>query len=95
MRGGKEHLSFRWCIENDFMVYVVPDRYDPNGKAYKYFRVAVRKGGISSRGKDIHYEGVKTYTSKEVLGEVLHKSQEEAEAAAIELRIKLKERYGV
>ena len=33
-------INFKWCIENDFQVYVKPINYSKN------FKIAVRKGGI-------------------------------------------------
>ena len=40
--------SFKWCVDNDWQVYIrlIGARY----------RIAIRKGGISSCGKDYYYE---------------------------------------
>ena len=40
--------NFRWCVENDFQVYLVP--MDSQGKG-KY-KIAVRRRGITTEGKD-------------------------------------------
>ena len=37
--------DFNWCIDNDWQVYIIPG-------TYKDHRIGVRKGGISSHGKD-------------------------------------------
>jgi hypothetical protein len=59
--------NFKWCIENDFQVYIVPE--------HSFARICVRKGGITSEGKDFYYtNGVKVNTL-EKRGTVLYKSQ--------------------
>lgn len=68
----QDYLSdFRWCIENDFQVYIKPINYSGN------FKVAIRKGGISTRGKDSLYCKIKKTTiySSENLGSKLYKNQ--------------------
>lgn len=64
--------DFRWAIQNDWQVYVKPY----GGGAY----IAVRKGGISSCGKDYHYDRVTglEYYSNEVVGTVYYKSIDKA-----------------
>lgn len=64
--------DFRWCVDNDYQIYVK--------KVSDGFRVAVRKGGISSCGKDYHRDRMTgmEYYSRESLGEVLHKKAESA-----------------
>jgi hypothetical protein len=64
----KTAYYFRWCIENDFQVYIKPESY--------YFKIAIRKGGITSNGKDFHYDrdtGMEYY-SNERTGSVRYKS---------------------
>jgi len=87
-------LNFNWCVDNDFMVYVVPDRFDPSGRASRCFRVAVRRGGITTCGLEFKKIMGTIRTSKEVVGSVLYKTQLEAEESLPELRRKLRERYG-
>ena len=70
----KSHFNedFKWCIDNDFQVYI---KLVGKG-AY----IAVRKGGISSCGKDNHYDKITSmeYTSKENLGKIYYKTVQEA-----------------
>ena len=64
----KTIIYFKWCIENDFQVYIKPESY--------YFKIAIRKGGISSNGKDFYYDRDTDfeYTSSEKIGSVRYKS---------------------
>jgi hypothetical protein len=62
---------FRWCIDSDIQVYIKPESY--------YYRIAIRKGGITSNGKDFHYDGYIDRTSSEVLGTVKYKTVADAE----------------
>ena len=63
----------KWCIDNDYQVYIKPD--GPGA------RICVRHGGISSCGKDNYYDPDRKVwlKSKEVVGQVYHKSQEKAQ----------------
>jgi len=65
---------FRWCIENDYQVYIKPDSY--------LYRIAIRKGGITSNGKDFHYDRENDFehTSSERIGSVRYKSVDIASA---------------
>ncbi len=65
--------DFKWCIENDFQVYVKP-------VALKQFKIAIRRGGISTNGKDMHYCRIKEITlrSTETLGPQIYQNQKEA-----------------
>jgi hypothetical protein len=68
--------DFKWCIDNDFQVYVVPlvDNDIPTGE----YKIGVRRGGINSLGKDaVELNGV-IYRSKETLSELTFKNQKEA-----------------
>lgn len=70
----KTAYYFRWCIENDFQVYIKPESY--------YYKIAIRKGGITSNGKDFHYDrdtGMEYY-SNERTGSVRYKSVDMASA---------------
>ncbi|HAY88482.1 MAG TPA: hypothetical protein DCY51_03500 [Bacteroidetes bacterium] len=87
----KKISDFRWCIDNDFQVYVKPfDNYAGCNK----FVVVVRKGGISSEGLDVLYKDGKTYKSKEIVGEKIYKNTKEASEAVVRLHSELRERYG-
>jgi hypothetical protein len=70
----KTTFYFRWCIENDFQVYIKPESY--------YYKIAIRKGGITSNGKDFHYDrdtGMEYYSSERT-GSVRYKTVEMASA---------------
>ena len=64
--------DLKWCIDNDWQVYILP-------VGYKETRIAIRKGGISSHGKDLYVDknGIEHY-STEIIGQVSYKSQKEA-----------------
>ena len=78
--------DFRWCIENDWQVYVVP--YGNQAK------IGIRKGGISSHGKNYHTEKGIVYRSTEQLGEKIYDTQQEAGVEACYVMKKLKQKYG-
>jgi hypothetical protein len=59
------------CIELDYQVYIKPI----DGQ----FCIAIRRGGISSCGKDWHRENGNEYTSTEVLGSMRYKTVQKAE----------------
>jgi hypothetical protein len=79
--------SFKWCVDNDWQVYIrfIGARY----------RIAIRKGGISSCGRDYYYDKDtgETFTSEENLGSVMYKKQEEAESKIWEVYAYLRKRY--
>ena len=80
------HSDLKWCIENDWQVYVVPSLGGP--------KIGVRKGGISSCGKDYHVDNTgKPHYSSEQLGQNVYKSQSEAGVEAAILMKKLREKY--
>lgn len=67
MRAQEKMTDFNWCIENDFQVYIIPE--------HSFARICIRKGGITSEGKDFYYtNGIKVNTL-ERKGSVLYKSQ--------------------
>jgi len=77
--------AFSWCVKNDFQVYIQQivdkkstdkgDFYVPTGK----FKIAVRRGGISSEGKDEIYLNGRKIKSKVTLSEMTFRSQADAE----------------
>lgn len=82
--------DFRWCIKNDFQVYIKPMNHSKN------FKIAVRKGGISTNGKDSFYckkKGMTIY-SRETLGSELYKNQEKAMSVLPSVYKYLREKYG-
>lgn len=85
-----DYKNFRWCIENDFQVYIKPE--DNSGNC----RIAIRKGGISTDGKPSKYDKEKGVTlySKETVGEVVYKKQKHAMEKLPEVYAYLRKRYG-
>lgn len=87
----KETKSFysdlKWCIDNDWQVYVVPT-------IAKYCKIAIRKGGITTDGKDYKYINGIRHTSQEYLGGIEYKTQKEAQAAMPDVYEKLRKKYG-
>ena len=45
--------DFKWCIDNDWQVYIKPINTI-------HYKIAIRKGGISTNGKDKFYDSKKT-----------------------------------
>lgn len=81
--------DFMWCVENDFQVYT---KAYPGNRA----KIAFRRGGISSRGKDRYYDketGI-TYTSEEREGKIIFKNQLEASKYLPYFYKQLIKRYG-
>jgi hypothetical protein len=92
--------AFSWCIQNDFQVYVKPvvDITELNGiKEYQEtgrYRIAVRRKGISTEGKDYLKSNGKTIKSKETLSEAIFNSQHAAFDNINSVYEYLKEKYG-
>lgn len=61
----------QWCIDNDLQVYIKKDS--------THYRIAVRKGGITTDGKDIKYIDGVQYTSTERIGSVRYKTVADAD----------------
>jgi len=90
--------NFNWCVENDFQVTIqpvewIPDRY---GGYYgsKECQIHIRKGGITTEGKDFIYKDGVKYTSKVTVGSKIYKDSTEAAVACWDVYAKLRERYG-
>lgn len=83
--------DFKWCIENDFQVYVKPINYSSQ------FKIAIRKGGITTSGKDSFYCKIKQTTiySSETLGSKLYKNQKLAMKVLPSVYKYLRETYGI
>ncbi len=81
--------DLQWCIDNDFQVYIKKMNYSG------YFKVAIRKGGISSNGKDIFFckETQMNLYSVEKLGKIDYKNQEKANKVLPGVYKYLKETY--
>ena len=81
--------DLQWCIDNDFQVYIKKMNYSG------YFKVAIRKGGISSNGKDIFFckKTQMNLYSVEKLGKIDYKNQEKANNVLPGVYKYLKETY--
>ena len=81
------YSNAKWCVENDYQVYIRP--------IDSQFCIAIRRGGISSQGKDWYKDkdsGVE-YTSSEVLGSMRYKTVEKATEKIPEVYKYLRERH--
>jgi len=80
--------DFKWCIENDWQVYI---------KLINtlHCKIAIRKGGITSNGKDYYYCKRRDLSirCKEKLGNVVYKSQQKAFEALPSVYKYLKDNY--
>jgi hypothetical protein len=63
-----------WCIDNDFQVYLVPMDSQGNGK----YKIAVRRRGITTEGKDYAYVDGLRIDSKVTLGDRVYRNSLEA-----------------
>lgn len=89
-----QNSNFKWCKDNDFQVYIKPDKYFKESKTVsKEYRICVRRGGITTSGLDEIEINSILYTSKERVGTILYKTQKEAEAALPRVYEELRKRY--
>jgi len=78
--------DWRWCIENDFQIYLVP-------RHRNRYRIAIRRGGITTEGKDFKYvDGIK-HESKEVIGNMEFKNASEASSYLPTLYKQIRKKY--
>lgn len=95
MKKKSQSSDFKWCVDNDFQVYVAPDRVYPESRTVsKQFRVVVRRKGITTWGLDEKEINTIVYTSSEKVGDILYKTQAEAEQSLPAVYKMLRERYG-
>lgn len=79
--------DFNWCIENDFQVYLEP-------MPLKRYKIAVRRLGITTEGKDyIYKDGIKI-VSKVQLSSLEFKNITEASKHMPNVYKHLREKYG-
>ncbi len=79
--------DFNWCIENDIQVY---GKLDSEG----ILRIAIRRGGITTSGKDqATINGVR-HTSKEVLGSNSYRNMKELSLDLPFVYKQIREKYG-
>tara|TARA_R110000787_G_scaffold106598_1_gene214311 strand:- start:36136 stop:36399 length:264 start_codon:yes stop_codon:yes gene_type:complete len=79
--------DLKWCIENDYQVYILPVGYND-------IRIAIRKGGISSQGKDYYVDkqGIEHYSS-EIIGRVVYRNQKDAMKSYPDVIKRLRKKY--
>lgn len=82
--------NFKWCVENDFQVYLVP--MDSQGKG-KY-KIAVRRRGITTEGKDFIVKDGIRIDSKVTIGKEVYKNSAEATNNLNEVYEFLRRTYG-
>jgi hypothetical protein len=66
--------DLRWCIDNDWQVYLIPLSQDGKGE----FKIGVRRNGITTQGKDSILINGRVVVSKELLSEAVFKNYKEA-----------------
>ena len=83
------NTNFKWCIDNDWQVYI---------KVFDsiHCKIAIRKGGITTHGKDSRYckKTDTVFYSVEKLGKKTYSSQMKASAEIPKVWEYLKETYG-
>lgn len=82
--------DFKWCVNNDFQVYLVP--LDPGGK--KEYKIGVRRGGITTEGRDYKEINGVIHRSTETLSEKVFKNSREATEHLGYVRALLRKKYG-
>jgi hypothetical protein len=78
-------LNFKWCIENDLQVYIKPE--------HSFARICIRRGGITSEGKDYYYTNGIRVNTPEQRGTVLYKSQDLAAKELVNVYKYLREKH--
>ena len=88
--------DLKWCIDNDYQVYLVPLTRKVNNFTYTTgeFKVAVRRKGITTEGLDKKMVNGRYIKSKETLSELTFASQSEAEAHLNYVYKHLRTKYG-
>lgn len=81
--------NLQWCIDNDWQVYIIP------GIFYDH-RVAIRKGGITSKGKDYRIDkyGIEYYSS-EIVGNKKYRTQAQAMEGMKDVYKQLRKKYEI
>ena len=104
---GLNFNDFKWCIDNDFQVYIVPlsnkknivdmdtgeiieEYYEANG----LFKIAVRRGGITTGGRDWAVVNGRRFESKETLSEITFENVMDAHNHLNYVYKYLRDKYG-
>lgn len=83
--------DLKWCIDNDFQVYLVP--LDSNGKGG--YKIAVRRGGITTGGRDEAIINGSRVISNVTLSDLTFKNHMEAHNQLNYVYKHLRDKYGV
>lgn len=77
---GLNFKDFKWCVDNDFQVYVKPLYNVYNGEHVETgkFKIAVRRRGITTEGYNSLKVNGRVVTSKETLSELTFDNQRKA-----------------
>jgi len=80
----------QWCIDNDWQVYIVPFEL-------KKAKIAIRKGGITSHGKDHYFDKINEVSrySNQIIGKIVYKNQTDASNNILTIMNKLRKRYEI
>lgn len=85
----ERYENFKWCIENDFKVFIRQTVYgDPSRK------IVVQRFGITTEGKEGKMVNGRYVKSKFIESKTTYRSQKEANDALPGVYKMLKERYG-
>lgn len=79
--------DFNWCVDNDFQVYLVPIQMNR-------YKIAVRRGGITTEGKDFRVVDDIEISTKEVLTQKEYATFSEASKAIRDIYKSLRLKYG-
>lgn len=83
------YLDFKWCIENDFKVFVKPIGYGESR-----CKIVVQRGGISTDGLESKMVNGRLRKSVSVESTETYKTQKEAQNALASVYKMLREKYG-
>jgi hypothetical protein len=78
--------DWRWCVKNDFQIYLYP-------APRKRYRIAVRRKGITTKGKDFIFQSGLKIESREMVGDVEFKDAREASDYVPFVYKKIREKY--
>jgi hypothetical protein len=83
------YLNFKWCIENDFKVFV----RTLNGITNEC-KIVIQRGGISTDGLEFKMVNGRLRKSTLIESSTTYKTQKEAQAALPSIYKMLREKYG-
>lgn len=81
--------NFKWCIENDFKVYITPIGHNES-----QCKIVVQRGGITTEGKESKIVNGRLRQSKSVESTETYKNQKLAQEALPSVWKMLREKYG-